>query len=64
LPELPIEPLWEAKIDWTRHQGVAEIKVKGRGAVLETELHTDSRPTVISSMLDTLISGKTQVIGS
>jgi len=63
LPELPIEPLWEAKIDWTRHQGVAEIKVKGRGAVLEIELETDSRPTVISSMLDTLISGKTQVIG-
>ena len=63
LPELPIEPLWEAKIDWTRHQGLAEIKVKGRGAVLEIELETDSRPTVISSMLDTLISGKTQVIG-
>lgn len=62
LPELPIEPLWEAKIDWTRHQGVAEIKVKGRGAVLETELHTDSRPTVISHMLDTLVHGKTQVI--
>lgn len=61
LPELPIEPLWEAKIDLTRHQGVAEIKVKGRG-VLETELHSDSRPTVISSMLDTLVHGKTQVI--
>lgn len=62
LPELPPEPLWEAKIDWTRHQGVAEIKVKVRGAVLEAELHTDSRPTVISSMLDTLVHGETKVI--
>lgn len=62
LPELPIEPLWEAKSDWTRHQGVTEIKVKGRGEVLETELHTDSHPTIISSMLDTLVHGKTQVI--
>jgi hypothetical protein len=27
LPELPANPLWEAKVDWSR-QGVAEIKVK------------------------------------
>jgi len=57
-----MEPLWEAKVDWSRHQGVAEIKVKGKGAVLEEELQTDSRPTVISHMLDTLVNGKTQVI--
>lgn len=62
LPELPIQPLWEAKVDWTRHQGVVEIKVQAKGAVLETELETDSRPDVISAMLDTLINGKTQVI--
>lgn len=62
LPKLPIEPLWEAKIDWTRHQGVAEIKLKGRGTVLEAELHSDSRPTVISQMLDTLVYGETKVI--
>lgn len=62
LPELPIEPLWEAKIDWSRQQGIAEIKIEGKGAVLEEELQTDSRPTVISYMLNTLIEGKTQVI--
>jgi acetate kinase len=50
-----MEPLWEAKVDWSRHQGVAEIKVKGKGAVLEEELQTDSRPAVISHMLDTLV---------
>ena len=60
---MPIEPLWEAKVDWTRHQGVAELKVKtSEGAVVEEELQTDSRPTVISHMLDTLSQGDTQVI--
>lgn len=61
LPQLPPEPLWEAKIDWTRRQGIAELNIKGKGAVLE-ELQNDSRPTVISHMLDTLVKGKTQVI--
>ena len=60
---MPIKPLWEAKVDWTRHQGVAELKVKtSQGAVVEEELQTDSRPTVISHMLDTLSQGDTQVI--
>lgn len=64
-PDLPIEPLWEAKVDWSRHQGVAELKVKtSQGAVLEEELPSDSRPTVISHMLDTLGRGDTQVIGN
>lgn len=62
LPSSPPEPIWEAKVDWTRHQGVAELKVKGRGAVLEEELPTDSRTAVISHILDTLAKGETQVI--
>ncbi len=63
LPDLPAVPLWEAKVDWTRHQGMAEIKVKtSQGAALEEELQTTSRPEVISHMLDTLTHGKTQAI--
>ena len=61
LPQEPIQPLWEAKIDWSRHQGVAEIKVKG-STVIEAELQTESRLSVISWLLNTLIEGKTQVI--
>lgn len=61
LPQVPIQPLWEAKIDLSRHQGVAEIKVKG-SAVLEAELPTESRQSVISRVLNTLIEGKTRVI--
>ncbi len=61
IPNLPAIPLWEAKVDWTKHPGKAEIKVKIQGAVLEEELQTTSRPEVISHMLNTLTSGKTQV---
>lgn len=62
LPNSPPEPLWEAKVDWTRHQGVASIKIKTDRGVLEEELPSKSRPDVISHMLDTLTEGKTQVI--
>lgn len=62
LPDVPPEPLWEAKVDWSRHQGVAELKVKTTDAVVEEELKTDSRSVVMSHLLDTLTQGKTQVI--
>ncbi|HCF27171.1 MAG TPA: acetate kinase, partial [Cyanobacteria bacterium UBA11049] len=62
LPDSPPEPVWEAKVDWTRHQGVAEIKIKTGQEVLEEELPSKSRPEVIAHMLDTLSKGKTQVI--
>lgn len=38
LPDTAPEPLWEAKVDWTRHPGVAEIKIKTSDAVVEEEL--------------------------
>jgi len=62
LPNVPPEPLWEAKVDWSRHQGVAELKVKTTDAVVEEELRTDSRSVVMSHLLDTLTQGKTHVI--
>ncbi|WP_026082322.1 acetate kinase [Mastigocladopsis repens] len=63
LPEEPLKPLWEAKIDWTHHQGFAEIEVKtDTGKQLQEEIPADSRPQVIAHMLDTLWSGSTQII--
>ncbi|MDX2214894.1 MAG: acetate kinase [Oculatellaceae cyanobacterium bins.114] len=58
----PPEPLWEAHIDWTHHQGKAEITVKAAGITLENELPSTSRAEVTQHMLKTLWSGKTQVI--
>lgn len=62
LPEQPPKPLWDATVDWTHHQGFAEIKVKTGGAVLEEELPVQERPEVIAHMLETLWTGKTKVI--
>lgn len=63
LPEEPLKPLWEAKVDWTHHQGFAEIEVKtALGEKLEEEIPANSRPEVIAHLLDTLCSGSTKVI--
>ena len=59
----PLQPLWSAKIDWTHHPGIAELKVKtAAGTQLEEELASDSRQAAISRMLETLWKGKTQII--
>lgn len=58
----PPLPIWEATVDWTHHQGFAEIKVKTADAVLEEETPTQSRPVVIAHTLGTLWQGKTQVL--
>lgn len=61
LPSLPPEPLWSAKVDWS-DQNVAEIQIKTDQGVVVEELPSNSRPSVISHLLDTLTQGKTQVI--
>lgn len=65
LPDRPPPPLWEAQIDWTHQQGIAELKVKtAKGDRLEEEVASESRQAAISRMLETLRRGKTQVIKS
>ena len=65
LPDCPMQPLWEAKIDWTHHQDIAELKVKTvQGASLEEELQQQSRPSALAYLLNTLWSGNTQVIAN
>ena len=65
LPSQPPQPLWEAQIDWSHHQGVAELKVKTiHGAVLKEELKTQSRLETVEYMLQTLWQGATKVINN
>ncbi len=65
LPDTPPKPIWEASIDWTHHQGFAEIKVKPQhGKVLEEEIVATSRSEIIIHMLETLWSGETSVLQS
>ncbi|MEG4963701.1 MULTISPECIES: acetate kinase [unclassified Microcoleus] len=63
LPDRPLQPLWEAQIDWTHQQGIAELKVKtAKGDRLEEEVASESRKAAISRMLESLWRGKTQTI--
>jgi acetate kinase len=65
LPEIPPEPIWEASIDWTHHEGFAEIKVKPQhGTVLEEEIAATSRSEIITHMLETLWTGESPVLQS
>ena len=64
LPDSPPEPIWEAIIDWTHHQGFAEIKVKSQHGKVQEEIPATSRPEMIAHMLETLWSGETAVLKS
>lgn len=65
LPDTPPKPIWEASIDWTHHEGFAEIKVKPQhGKVLEEKISATSRPEIIEHMLETLWSGAIPVLNS
>ncbi len=58
----PLQPLWEAKIDWTHREGVAEIEVKTPSGKIHEERSASDRIGTLSHLLETLTSGDTQVI--
>ena len=63
LPIDPPQPIWEASVDWTYHQGVAKIKVKtATGKELQEEIPTQDRRAVITHLLEMLWQGGTAVI--
>ena len=63
LPEFAPAPLWQADADWTHHHGTTEMKIStASGATFEVSLETDVRSDVIEYILNTLWTGKTQVL--
>jgi acetate kinase len=59
----PSQPLWEAEIDWTLHQGEADLTVAtAHGASVEETLQSESRSEATRHMLTTLWDGKTKII--
>ncbi|MEB3217851.1 MAG: acetate kinase [Nostocales cyanobacterium 94392] len=63
IPSSPPAPLWEAKVDWSHRQGVAEIEVeKFTGEKLTEEIATDSQSEVMARLLNTMSAGSTKVI--
>jgi acetate kinase len=63
IPSSPPVPMWEGKVDWSHHQGVAEIEVEtATGEKLTEEITTDSQFEVMARLLNTISEGKTSVI--
>ncbi|MGQ9869208.1 acetate kinase [Leptodesmis sp.] len=63
LPEDPLEPVWDGFVDWTHHQGFAEVRVKtAAGTVLKEEIQTTDKPALVQHLMNTLWQGETQVI--
>jgi acetate kinase len=63
IPDSAPQALWEAKVDWTHHQGLAEIQVKTfAGEMLQKQVSASSRSAVIADLLDTLTQSVTKVI--
>jgi acetate kinase len=63
LSEHPPKPVWQASVDWTHHQGFAELEVKtAENAVCKEKIQADSYASVTERVLVTLLEGETQVI--
>lgn len=56
-------PLWEARVDWEHHPGVADMRVKtSAGAVAERSIPVGTPLESLDPLLEMLWSGETQVI--
>jgi acetate kinase len=63
IPSSPPAPLWEGKVDWSHHQGFAQIEVEtAAGEKLTEEIATDSQSEVMARLLNTISQGETSVI--
>jgi len=61
LPDSPLAPLWEAKIEW-REEG-ASLKVRtSSGKKRDEKLDKGKRDEAIAQLLQALVSGETQVL--
>lgn len=64
LPEQPPEPVWEGQIDWSHHQGRAEVKIKTAQGTTQHEVESKSRAEDTLQLLKTLWHGETAVMQS
>lgn len=62
LPSDPPPPLWEAKVDWSQHQGVAELKIKCQDQVVKETVPSDSKSEILTHLLATLQQGENPIL--
>ena len=60
-PDAP-SPLWDAQVDWGRHPGKAQIRVRGPAAATETELDIQSPADVLKPVIETIWSGQSKAL--
>ena len=61
IPDTPLQPMWEADIDWSSEQeGILTVESNDR----ESEIKLENRDTALKVLLDTLVEGDTKVIDS
>ena len=62
IPDTPLEPLWEAHLDWTvsDKQGILEVKSNG----IKQTVEVTDKNTALKTLLDTLTQGETKVLES
>ena len=58
------QPIWEAAVDWTQHQGFAAVKIKTLQGEFKQEIQTTDRTQVLTHLLDSLHQGETQAIAA
>ncbi len=64
LPVQPLEPLWDAMIDWTLEAGKGQLTVKIQDQKQTWVLENDDRRRGIARMLQTLVEGENPVLAS
>lgn len=62
IPDTPLEPLWEAHLDWTVAQTGGILTVKSNG--IEQKIEVKQKQTALQVLLDTLVQGDTKVLAS
>lgn len=62
LPDTPPPPLWQGQLDWTHHQGQAELTLKTARGQLQKTIHSRSREADTAQLLHTLWRGDHAVL--
>lgn len=62
IPDTPLEPLWEAHLDWTVAQTAGMLTVKSNG--IKQKIEVKQKQTALQILLDTLVQGDTKVLAS
>ena len=60
--EYVITELWSGSIDWSKQDGLADLKVESNGIVLEETANNEDRLTVIKQLFHYLCNGDTAVL--